>query len=74
MSGSDRKEQAPRPPDPAEKMAEVNRNVDVGQVREAQALLEELRRQGLARPEYEIASPYERRPVRLRRSNQRTAA
>lgn len=73
MSGSDRKEKSPAQPD-AETIAEGNTKIDIGQVREAQALLEELRRQGLVRPEYEIASPYERRPLRSRGSKKSAAA
>ena len=40
-----------------------NPRVDGGQVREAQKLLKELRRDGNLGRGYEIVSPYERRPV-----------
>ncbi len=49
-----------------EETAESNPKIDVGQIREAQALLRELREQGLSRPEYGIVSPYERRPAHVR--------
>jgi hypothetical protein len=41
-----------------------NKNVDADQVRQTQDLLEELRKHGLARPHYDLVSPYERRPSR----------
>jgi hypothetical protein len=47
-----------------EELAENNPAVDPAQVREAQELLRELRREGVPGPSYDIVSPYERRPVR----------
>ena len=73
MPGSDQNDEHPAVPD-EKRAAEDNPKVDIEQVREAQALLEELRRQGLVRPEYEIASPYERRPLRSHRSKESPAA
>lgn len=48
--------------------AATNPRVDVETVREAQELLAELRKQGITRPGYEIASPYERRRLRVQHS------
>ena len=56
-----------RPIPDVEDTAKVNPKVDVEKAREAQILLEELRKQGLSRREYDIASPYERRPLRTHR-------
>ena len=47
-----------------EELAESNPQVDVGQLREAQELVRELRREGVGGAEYGIVSPYERRPTR----------
>ncbi len=70
MSDSDSEPNGGGKPIPGvEEAAKTNPKVDVEQVREAQVLLEELRKQGLTRPEYDIASPYERRPLRTRRPN-----
>jgi hypothetical protein len=66
MSGSEDKRDAVAQPD-VERVAETNPKVDITQIREAQALLAELKQQGLVRPEYEIASPY----ARPRRSRER---
>ena len=46
--------------------AKTNRKVDVEQVEEAQALLEELRKGGLRQRGYDIASPYVRKPLPLK--------
>jgi hypothetical protein len=55
------------PPDhDVDKLVKENPGVDAAQVREAQKLLEELRREGVSGPSYGISSPYERRPVRKR--------
>jgi hypothetical protein len=62
MSGSDT-ENARRIPS-VEEIAKNNPEVDVGQLRKAQELLKELRREGVDGPEYGIVSPYERRPSR----------
>ena len=43
-------------------LIEDNPGVDGRQIREAQELLEELRREGVGGPSYGIVSPYERRP------------
>lgn len=67
MSGS--KDKSPAPPvipDPGE-VAERNPAVDIKQLREADRLLDELSKHGVTRPEYDIASPYERRPLRHKR-------
>jgi hypothetical protein len=66
MSASNKK-RTPEIPN-AEEAARSNPKVDVDQLREAQTLLEELRKKGLAGPEYDIPSPYERRPRRVRSS------
>jgi hypothetical protein len=42
----------------AETVARNNLNVDVRQIRQAQELLDELRRQGLAKPQYNLGPPY----------------
>jgi hypothetical protein len=47
-----------------DEVAERNPAVDVDKLREAQQLIEELRERGVIGPSYDIASPYERRPVR----------
>lgn len=47
-----------------EEAAKDNPQVDVGQLREAQELMKELRREGVGGPSYGIVSPYERRPTR----------
>ena len=65
MSGSKPKGKAPAPPD-TDRIAERNPGVDVGQLKEAQDLLKELRTQGVSGPEYDISSPYENRPLRGR--------
>lgn len=44
-----------------EKLIEKNEKVNGDQVREAQDLLRELRRDGVGGPSYDIVSPYERR-------------
>ena len=68
MSDSDSEPNGAGKPIPSiEEAAKSNPEVDVEKVREAQVLLEELRKQGLSRPEYDIASPYERRPLRTHR-------
>jgi hypothetical protein len=54
---------AERPTPDAEELIKRNPKVDGDQLREAQELLEELRRGGVGRPSYGIDSPYERRPV-----------
>lgn len=41
-----------------------NPAVDEGKLREAQHVLDRLRREGIAGPTYRIVSPYERRPRR----------
>jgi hypothetical protein len=65
MSDSEHHERTRRIPD-AEHAAKTNPKVDVEKVREAQVLLEELRKAGVSRQEYEISSPYERKPLRAR--------
>ena len=47
-----------------EELAKTNPQVDVGQLREVQELMKELRREGVSGAEYGIVSPYERRPSR----------
>ena len=42
--------------------AKTNPNVDVGKLREAQRLLDELRKAGVSPKEYDLSSPYRRRP------------
>ena len=44
-----------------EELMEKNPGVDGAQMREAQELLAELRRGGVAAPSYGLVSPYERR-------------
>jgi hypothetical protein len=51
-------------PHDLDELAEKNPAADGAQIREAQELLRELRRDGVTRPSYNIQSPYERRPVR----------
>jgi hypothetical protein len=55
----------------ADELIKNNPKVDGAKVREAQELLEELRRGGVGRPSYGIDSPYERRPVSPPESSQR---
>jgi hypothetical protein len=67
MSGS----RASRPSGPAvkaEEVARTNRNVNLDQIKEAEAVLGELRNQGLARRGYGLSSPYET-PRRIRRQS-----
>ena len=59
-----------RPMPNLEDAAKANPKVDVEKAREAQILLEELRKQGLSRRGYDIASPYERRPLRSHRGKE----
>lgn len=67
------KETRTRPIPDAEDVAKTNPKIDVDQVREAQTALEELRKAGLSRQEYGITSPYERRPLRVRRRGEQSA-
>ncbi len=46
-------------------IAKDNPQVDVDKLRRARDLLEKLKDAGIARREYNIASPYQRRPVAL---------
>lgn len=46
-----------------DEIAATNPRVDADKVREATTAIEELRRQGVLGPSYDIASPYERRPL-----------
>ena len=70
MSDSEHHEQT-RPIPDVERLARTNPSVDVEKVREAQILLEELRKAGVARQEYGISSPYQRKPLRARPGNKR---
>lgn len=54
--------------DDVEKQAKRNPKVNVRQVREAQEMLEELRKAGIGKPQYEIEPPYGSRPPRVRAS------
>ncbi len=47
-----------------------NPKVDAGQVREAQLLVQELRKQGLGRPEYNLTLPYQNGLRRLQAAGQ----
>lgn len=61
MSGSD----TPKPePDllDVDEVASTNPRVDMGKFLEAEAALAELRNAGVPREEYDITSPYARRP------------
>lgn len=64
MSDSDSEPNTHTPIPSVDEAAAANPKVDVETVREARELLEELRKQGFSRPGYDIASPYERRPLR----------
>lgn len=58
MSGTD------KPEDQIEELIKGNPKIDGQQLREAQRLIEDLRKEGVGRPAYRIASPHERRPLR----------
>lgn len=58
-------------PHDVDEMVKNNPQVDGGQIREAQELIEELRREGVQKPSYGIESPYERRPLRKPESGAR---
>jgi hypothetical protein len=47
----------------AAKIAETNPKVDLAEVRRAEELLKELRKQGVSKSEYDVVSPYDRRPL-----------
>jgi hypothetical protein len=47
-----------------EELAQGNPSVDVEQLRDALLRIEEMRRQGLQKPRYNLSQPYERRPTR----------
>jgi len=51
------------------KVAETNPQVDVEQLKEARALLGELRKGGRRQREYGITSPYARKPLQKGRSS-----
>lgn len=68
MSDSVSEPREDKPVPTIDEAAAVNPRVDVETVREAQELLEELKEQGISRPGYDIASPYERRPLRTQHS------
>lgn len=55
-----------------EELAKGNPQVDVDQLREAQDLLEELRRAGVSPQQYGINSPYQRKPARTRLGTKRS--
>lgn len=69
MSGID--PVADRPIPDAEDLIKRNPKVDGDKLREAQELLEELRRGGVGRSSYDIDSPYERRPISPPESSRR---
>jgi hypothetical protein len=46
------------------KLAKANPRVDLTQLKEADALLRQLRRKGIGPREYDLASPYGHRPLR----------
>lgn len=62
MSVSEAKEDSNKGLD-IDELVEANPNVDAAKLREAFDFLARLRREGLSGPEYEIASPRERRPL-----------
>jgi hypothetical protein len=70
MSGSESAHTPPPVPDSPADLAKANPKVDVDKLRDAQAALEELRKAGVMRREYDIASPYERRPRRVRQAKE----
>ena len=49
------------------KLAKKNPLVDIDQLREAQALVKEFRKDGAGKPQYDIESPYGSRPTRAKR-------
>jgi len=53
-----------------QRLVETNKRVDIAQVLEAQRLLLDLRREGVGGPSYGIESPYVRRSVRDRPTEQ----
>lgn len=65
MSATDPKTAA-TPLQDVDEVVARNPKVDPRQLREAQTLLKQLREEGLERPSYGIASPYERRPLHRR--------
>jgi hypothetical protein len=65
MSATETKH-VPAPLEDIDEIAARNPKVDAEQLREAQTLLKQLRDEGLERPSYGIASPYERRPLQRR--------
>lgn len=52
--------------DEIDDLAKKNPKVNVKQLREANELLEELRKGGLRKRQYEIETPYESRPRRVK--------
>lgn len=68
MSGSKSPNSPPKAHD-IDALAKNNPLVDREKVREAQRLVETLRKEGLGGPSYEIVSPYERRPMTKRQSS-----
>lgn len=54
-----------------EEVAKRNPPVDVAQLREAQALMEDLRKHGLNKPGYNLTSPYETQAPQRRKDMER---
>ena len=65
MSATDQRELG-TPLDDIDAVAARNPKVDAGEIRAAQDLMAQLRSEGLERPSYAIASPYEHRPLHRR--------
>ena len=59
MSGSEKKRDTQ-----IRELAEGNPNVDSRQLRETAELLADLQREGVPRRQYNIVSPYERKPLK----------